>query len=765
MTKLLPFQNEGVLGIYHFAGRALLADEQGLGKTIQALDWIRRLPKLRPAIIVCPSSVKYSWQSEASNHFGLRTEVIEGRAKKKSRLPGNISIINYDILASWVKVIRRARPQVLVLDECFPPKVKVTTEEGEIEIGELVRRKIPTRVLSVTETGEHQWRNITRHIQLARRRPFVNIVHEKGKIKCTDNHPIWTFNRGYIQAKDLQPSDTLRVVRTTHGLQEKQVLLRDMRRTVEGKAQQGMEGENGEGVAEDSGASHLEQKRETQSRSLQVVEGKQPHEKQRLQTKGARHTGAERDASQVDGEERRKRTTNGGPAVTPQATRGGLGNGESDPHNHSQKMGNGVSELLQSGPGEHSLESGSGGGREIPLLGSRTAEGWEENETARVLRVEGFPADQSGGDGEPATGGEEIDFVYCLEVEGNHNFFADGVLVSNCHYITNPTAKRTKACLAISRRVRSVVGTSGTPMTNKPIELWSVLQAINPDIFPSRPDYAWRYCKPRWVFGEWKYDGSTNTKELHSILMERCMIRRLKKDVYKELPPVAHRAVPFKLSSYEEYNAAQRDFISWLKKKNPSKAKRAARNAALTKVGYMLRLVAQLKIEWTARWIADFLENNPNEKLVGLTMHRFVIDYLIERFRGQVLFVDGRIRGKKRHDTVRAFQTNRKYRLLVGNWKAAGVGITLTAASNIAALDLPWTPGDLAQGRDRIHRIGQKKNCFLHYLMAMGTLEEKQVKLLRKKSKVMEAILDGRDVEEDLNFFDELLEELKQVKV
>lgn len=451
MTALKPFQLEGVKQIYQFRGKALLADEQGLGKTISALYWVTKIPKHRPVIIITPASVKYTWQSEASLHFGLRTEVLEGNCNKQTkRLPGNIIILNYDILKSWLPVLQLAKPRCVILDE--------------------------------------------------------------------------------IQ------------------------------------------------------------------------------------------------------------------------------------------------------------------------------------------------------------------------------------------YIKNVTAKRTKAVFELVKDVPSVLGLSGTPLTNRPIELWPVLQAIRPDIFPNREKYAWKFCHPVYLpMRGWVFNGASKLPLLNKILRREVMIRRLKKDVLPELPAVTHKIVSFRLKSYIEYNKVQEDFIGWLKKISPSKANRAKKSQALTKVGYLLRLVAELKLEWTAKWIEEFFISHPGEKLVGLTMHTFVIDYLQERFRGRSLVIDGSVTGRKREETVRKFQSNRHFDLMLGNWKAAGVGITLTAASNIAALDFPWTPGDLAQGRDRVHRIGQRKNVFFHYLTLLETIEEKQIKGLRKKSKVLDAILNGEDAE-DFDMFEEILREMKQAR-
>jgi len=336
------------------------------------------------------------------------------------------------------------------------------------------------------------------------------------------------------------------------------------------------------------------------------------------------------------------------------------------------------------------------------------------------------------------------------------------VVLDEVHYIKNPAAKRTRASLKLTEKATSVLGLSGTPLTNRPIELWPVLQAIRPDLFPSKHEYAWRYCKPRFTPWGWIFDGATHMGELNRILRRECLIRRLKKDVLKELPPKIRQAVPFRLDSYREYEEAEEDFLGWLRSISPARANKAAKSQALVKVGYLLRLVARLKLDQTIRWIEEFYESHPGEKLVALTMHTLVIDRLKEKFGRRAVVIDGRVVGRMRQETVKQFQSSRKIDLFLGNWRAAGVGITLHAASNGVALDLPWTPGDLLQGEDRLHRIGQRKNVIIHYLMTLGTIEEKQIKILRKKTTILDAVLDGRSDASHLNIFDELLAEMKR---
>jgi len=332
------------------------------------------------------------------------------------------------------------------------------------------------------------------------------------------------------------------------------------------------------------------------------------------------------------------------------------------------------------------------------------------------------------------------------------------VIFDEVHYCKEKSTQRSRAAAKLVQGVPSVLGLSGTPITNRPIELWHVLCLIRPDLFPSWTVFAWRYCKPRKTPWGWKYDGAERLGELHRILRRECMIRRLKERVLTELPAKRRRVVVLQLppEGMKEYLHAQDDFRHWLAEQSPLRARRAKKSMALVKVGYLLRLIARLKLELMARWIVRFFECHPGQKLVALTMNTFVIDYLVGKFPGAVI-VDGRIRGRMRTETIRRFQSHRSTRLLLGNWRAAGIGNTMTAAQDIVALDYPWTPGDLLQGEDRLHRIGQKLKVTAHYLTAKGTAEEKLVRLLQRKKEVLGSVLDGGEGTDTLNIFDELM--------
>jgi SWI/SNF-related matrix-associated actin-dependent regulator 1 of chromatin subfamily A len=111
--------------------------------------------------------------------------------------------------------------------------------------------------------------------------------------------------------------------------------------------------------------------------------------------------------------------------------------------------------------------------------------------------------------------------------------------------------------------------------------------------------------------------------------------------------------------------------------------------------------------------------------------------------------IDGSVSMTQRQQAVDEFQTNENIRLFVGNIKAAGVGITLTASSNVVFLELPWTPGELSQAEDRCHRIGQEYTVNAHYLLATETIEDRIIHILDAKRKVLDAVLDGKITEQD----------------
>lgn len=336
---------------------------------------------------------------------------------------------------------------------------------------------------------------------------------------------------------------------------------------------------------------------------------------------------------------------------------------------------------------------------------------------------------------------------------------ASTLIIDECQSIKNRASRRCKAVQDLADRIPHVVALSGTPLTNQPAELWPTLNVLYPEVYSSFQKFAYRYTRPQRKPWGWVYSGSRNLDELHAKLRSHCMIRRLKKDVLRELPEKVRKIVPLDLPDRREYVEACENFLGWLSKQSVTRASKAKKSEALVKIGYLLRLCARLKVPLIYDWIDHYLEST-DDNLVLMTVHRRMVELLHERYRKISVVVDGSVKGRHRMLAVDKFQHDRGTRLFIGNVKAAGVGLTLTRAPTCAFTDLPWTPGDVVQGEDRIHRIGQQRVATIYYLVAVQTVEEKLCKLLRDKQSILENILDGKGQGDDLNIFNELIKSI-----
>lgn len=334
------------------------------------------------------------------------------------------------------------------------------------------------------------------------------------------------------------------------------------------------------------------------------------------------------------------------------------------------------------------------------------------------------------------------------------------LITDECHYYKSNKAQRTKAVKKLAKGIPYVIALSGTPILNRPIEIYNALRVIDENLFPSYRYFVSRYCD--YKFNGFGYDvnGATNVEELNEKLTSTVMIRRLKKDVLKDLPEKIYSFVPIELDNRSEYNEAERDFIKFIRReKGVEAALRASAAESLVRVGELKRIAVKGKFTPVKAWIENFLE--VDGKLVVFAEHKFVIDELMHTFGNVAVKIDGSCTSIQRQQAVDMFQTEPGVRLFIGNIQAAGVGITLTAASNVAFIELPWTPGALVQAADRCHRIGQKDTVNVYYLLAQDTIEEKIAHLLDAKKKVVDAVLDGK-VTEESSLLTEIIKQYEQ---
>ena len=337
------------------------------------------------------------------------------------------------------------------------------------------------------------------------------------------------------------------------------------------------------------------------------------------------------------------------------------------------------------------------------------------------------------------------------------------MVLDECHFIKNPQAKRTKACMELGKKTPHVMPISGTPAVNRPIEIYNSIKLTRPHLFTSRWKFAHRYCGASHNGFGWDFNGSSNIDELHKLLKESVMIRRLKVDVLPDLPDKIRSVIPLKIDNEREYQAAERDLISWLENIDPEKASNAERAEALVRFGVLKQLAVKGKMAAAKEWIKDFMEGG--DKLVMFAWHRAVIDQFMADYQDQIVKIDGSVDPSKRLAVQDQFNEDENIRLFIGQVKAAGVGLTLTAAPATATIELGWTPGDHDQCEDRIHRIGQEADKVLaYYLVAVGTIEEEIIRLIETKRQNLAQLLDGREVSDEESILEGLWKSLRERK-
>ena len=321
------------------------------------------------------------------------------------------------------------------------------------------------------------------------------------------------------------------------------------------------------------------------------------------------------------------------------------------------------------------------------------------------------------------------------------------LIMDESHYVKNSSAIRTKATKKLAKGIPHVIALTGTPIVNRPVEGFNIFQILDRNLFPNFWTYVHRYCGAHHNGFGWDFSGATNKEELNQILTSTIMIRRRKADVLKDLPEKLYSFVPMELANETEYRAAEEEFIEYLQGvKGKEAAEKAKKAEHLVKIEALKQLAVKGKLKQAINWIRDFIEDE--SKLVIFAVHKEVIDQLMNEFKEIAVKIDGSTPTPERHKVVEAFQSDPNIKLFIGNIQAAGVGLTLTAASAVAFLELPWTPGELQQAEDRCHRIGQKNAVNIYYLLAENSVEYKLAKLLDRKKEVLSAVIDGKLVEE-----------------
>lgn len=354
----------------------------------------------------------------------------------------------------------------------------------------------------------------------------------------------------------------------------------------------------------------------------------------------------------------------------------------------------------------------------------------------------------------------------------DHGF--EALICDESHKLKNNSAKRSKAVRKISKDVPVRMLLTGTPVINKPAELINQLKILGvfKDTFGGWMQYTDRYCDRKdSQFGQWDISGASNLDELHDRLVGNCYVRRNKDDddILDELPEKQRTVVELDIDNKKKYDEVENNLAKHLREKfkkdkeflkkiehlseplqeahKQQHAERRVEQALnaehLVKINELRKVTSRGKFKETKKWVNNFLESG--EKLLLFAHYKETTRKLAKEF--DCPRITGDVSTSEREDIIEEFQDG-QHQLLVLNIEAGGVGITLTEASNVAFVEIPWTFAEIEQAEDRLHRFGQTDAVNVYFMLADDTIDREMFDLVRKKKVISDQVNKGREVED-----------------
>lgn len=329
----------------------------------------------------------------------------------------------------------------------------------------------------------------------------------------------------------------------------------------------------------------------------------------------------------------------------------------------------------------------------------------------------------------------------------------DLCIIDEAHYISNPTAQRTKLINDILKNIPKVWLLTGTPMTSRPINYYNLLKIVDSPLTLNWQSYVKRYCAGYQfrVNGKkiWNTNGASNLDELRE-RTKSIVLRRMKTDIL-DLPEKIITPVFLDLKStfYDE------ELENFMRITSENKNKESI-SVTINRLMKIRQVIAFEKVPYTCELIDKFIEQG--KKVIVFTNFTMTLDMLHEKYKKNSVVLDGRMSKEKRQLSVDRFQNDDKIKIFISNIKAGGVGITLTAAETVIMNDLSFVPADHSQAEDRAYRYGQKNSVLVYYPIFENTVEKIVYNILQKKKTIIDQVMGDGEYSE--SFAESLLKQL-----
>lgn len=329
----------------------------------------------------------------------------------------------------------------------------------------------------------------------------------------------------------------------------------------------------------------------------------------------------------------------------------------------------------------------------------------------------------------------------------------DVVILDEAHRAKNRKAQQTKACQKIAKGAKALFHLSGTPIMNRPYEIWTLLNMIDPKKFSSFWRFVDMYCE-KWYDGYgWNIGGVLDPEEFRHMLAPY-MLRRKKEQVLKDLPSKTVQQIPVTLEGKQKkiYQQMKDQMVAELAEKETISAPVViAQITRLKQICVSPNLLGENGVDFPSvklDALDGIIDDSNGQGIVVFSQFAKAIRLVERRLRErgiEVRVLTGDTKQKDREQAIKDFQEG-KAKVFLTTIQAGGQGITLTAGSIAIFLDKHWTPANNNQAIDRLHRIGQEKPVTVYELIAEDTVEDWIERLLEEKTTIFKQLIEGEKV-------------------
>jgi len=338
-----------------------------------------------------------------------------------------------------------------------------------------------------------------------------------------------------------------------------------------------------------------------------------------------------------------------------------------------------------------------------------------------------------------------------------------GIVFDEAHYLKNHTSARSRLAREITSAATSVASQppavyllTGTPLTNRPRDLFVLLQLVGHPLGRSFLSFAKRYCAAERNEYGWKTDGASNLQEL-TVQLHGVMLRRAKDEVLS-LPPKLRTWLPTDVAPGTGAREIA-EVIRLLLARQAGAADsddRRARVHLLSLLTKARQKLAVAKVNTTEDFVTGAVEQG--EKVLVFSCFDEPLQRLAKSFGSQAVLLTGETPAAKRQGLVDRFQQDDGTRVFLANIIAGGIGLNLTAATQVVFNDLDWVPANHWQAEDRAYRLGQTRTVNVTYLVGRDTVDDFVQMVLETKAALVRNVVYGEalDVEPTTGVLEEL---------